>query len=215
MSKVGVLGSGVVAQVLAAGFKKYGHEVMVGSRTPAKLAGWQAGAGAGCELGTFDEAAAFGDLVVLAVNGNVAGDVLNLAGTVNLAGKTVIDACNPIAAAPPVNGVLQFFTGPNDSLMERLQIQVPDAHFVKAFSCVGNAFMVNPQFPGGKPTMFICGNNTEAKAAVTGILDTFGWETADMGKVESARAIEPLCQLWCLPGLSGGSWTHAFKMLKM
>lgn len=98
--------------------------------------------------------------------------------------------------------------------MERLQRAVPAARFVKAFNSVGNAFMVDPQFPGGKPTMFICGNDDGAKWIVRGILDEFGWETEDMGKVEAARAIEPLCMLWCIPGFARNEWSHAFKLLR-
>jgi 8-hydroxy-5-deazaflavin:NADPH oxidoreductase len=109
--------------------------------------------------------------------------------------------------------VLQFFTGPNDSLMERLQKRFPAARFVKAFSCTGNANFVNPKVPGGPPTMFICGNDEPAKKQAQEILDRFGWETMDLGPVEAARAIEPLCMLWCIPGFRGNHWTHAFKML--
>ncbi len=210
--KVGVLGSGVVAKVLASGFLKHGHQVKVGSRTPAKLADWATANPAG-SVGSFADAAAFGELIVLAAAGKAAADVLRLAGARNLAGKTVIDATNPIADAPPVNGVLPFFTNINESLMEQLQREFQDAHFVKAFNSVGNNLMVNPQFEGGKPTMFICGNSEPAKTAVTGILNQFGWETADMGAVEAARAIEPLCMLWCIPGFARNQWTHAFKLL--
>jgi len=110
--------------------------------------------------------------------------------------------------------VLKFFTTMNESLMEQLQRQFPDAHLVKAFNSVGAAFMINPQFEGGKPTMFICGNDAQAKKTVTGILDQFGWETADMGGAEAARAIEPLCMLWCIPGFLRNEWGHAFKLLK-
>lgn len=215
MSKIAILGSGQVGQVLADGFLKHGHEVMRGSREPAKLADWKAGAGGKAQVGTFSEAATWGEIVVLAVKGTAASAAVELAGVANLAGKTVIDATNPIADAPPEHGVLRYFTDMNESLMERLQKQAPAAHFVKAFSSVGNAFMVNPSFPGGPPTMFICGNDAGAKAQVKQILDQFGWDTADMGAVEGARAIEPLCILWCIPGLSGGSWTHAFKLLRL
>jgi predicted dinucleotide-binding enzyme len=164
-------------------------------------------------VGTFGEAAQFGELVVLAVKGTAAREALALAGDSNVAGKTVIDATNPIADAPPVNGVLKFFTNLDESLMEQLQKAFPNAHFVKAFSSVGNACMVNPQFQGGKPTMFICGNDEAAKAAVRAVLDQFGWDTADMGKAEAARAIEPLCMLWCIPGFLRNDWVHAFKLL--
>jgi 8-hydroxy-5-deazaflavin:NADPH oxidoreductase len=215
MSKIAVLGSGQVGQVLADGFLKHGHQVMRASRDPKKLATWKAGASAQASVGTFAEGAAWGDVVVLAVKGGAAEAVVELAGAQNLAGKTVLDATNPIADAAPQNGVLKFFTNLDESLMERLQKKVPSAHFVKAFSCVGNAFMVNPQLPGGPPTMFICGNDAGAKAETRKILDQFGWDTADMGAMEAARAIEPLCMLWCIPGLTGGGWTHAFKLLRL
>ena len=198
---------------MAGGFIKHGHRVVLGTRDTAKLADWVA-QHQGAQTGSFADAAKFGELVVLAVKGMVALDALNAAGPVNLAGKPVIDATNPIADAPPTNGVLKFFTSLDASLMEGLQQAIPDAHFVKAFNSVGNALMVNPQLGGGKPTMFICGNDDKAKETVRGILDQFGWETADMGKAEAARAIEPLCMLWCIPGLTRNEWSHAFKLLK-
>src|SRR5262249_13881775 len=154
-------------------------------------------AGAKAATGTFAETAKFGDAVVLAAKGSAAESAFELCGPSNLAGKLVIDAMNPIADAPPVNGVLQFFTQNNESLLERLQKKAPKAKLVKAFSCVGAAFMVNPDFGGVKPTMFICGDDQGAKDATRAILDQFGWETEDMGGVASARAIEPLCILWC------------------
>jgi len=96
--------------------------------------------------------------------------------------------------------------------MEQLQNAFPESDFVKAFNSIGSAFMVDPSFES-KPTMFICGNNEKAKMEVTKILDLFGWESADFGKVESARAIEPLCMLWCIPGIAKNEWSHAFKLL--
>ncbi|CAN5324478.1 NAD(P)-binding domain-containing protein [soil metagenome] len=214
MKKVSVLGSGQVGEVLANGFLKHGYAVMRGSRDVVKLADWKSGAGANASSGTFAEAAAWGEIVVLAVKGTAAEAAVDLAGARNLAGKPVLDASNPIADQPPEEGVVKYFTGPNESLMERLQKRAPEAHFVKAFSCVGNALMINPDFGGTKPTMFICGNDAGAKAETTKILDQFGWETADMGMAAGARAIEPLCMLWCIPGMRGGGWAHAFKLLK-
>jgi len=211
--KVGVLGSGEVARTLASGLLKHGYEVKLGSRSPEKLAEW-AEANAGGSTGTFADAASFGELVIVAVKGNAAAEALRLAGAGNLKGKAVADTCNPIADAAPVNGVLQFFTGPNESLLEQLQSEFKDAHLVKAFNSVGSARMVDPVFEAGKPTMFICGNSESAKKAVGSILDDFGWETADMGGAEAARAIEPLCMLWCIPGFLRNEWTHAFKLLK-
>jgi predicted dinucleotide-binding enzyme len=139
---------------------------------------------------------------------------LGLAGAENLAEKTIIDATNPIAEAPPVKGVLSYFTAQNESLMEHLQLEFPEARFVKAFNSVGSALMVNPRLEDGRPTMFICGNDAAAKKAVTEVLDQFGWETCDMGAVEAARAIEPLAMLWCIPGFLRNEWTHAFKLLR-
>jgi predicted dinucleotide-binding enzyme len=213
MKKIGVLGSGVVGETLANGFIKHGHEVMRGSRDGKKLDEWKRSAGDKAKTGTFAETARFGEVVVLAVKGVAAEPAVDLCGAA-LAGKTVLDTTNPIAESPPENGVLKYFTGPNESLLERLQQRVPAAHFVKAFSCVGNAFMVDPNFGGQKPTMFICGNDEKARAETTEILSAFGWETEDLGSATSARAIEPLCILWCIPGLQHGRWSHAFKLLK-
>lgn len=214
MTKVGVLGSGVVGQTLADGFLKHGHDVMRGSREPEKLASWKAGAGASASVGTFEEAARFADVVVLAVKGTAAESVVDLAGIENLAGKTVLDTTNPIGDGGPVAGVVPFFTGPNDSLMERLQKRAPRARFVKCFSCVGAYVMVDPKFDAGRPTMFVCGDDEAAKGETRALLDAFGWDCEDMGSSVSARAIEPLCQLWCIPGFLSNQWTHAFKLLR-
>ena len=211
-TKVGIIGSGAVAQALGSGFLKYGYDVMLGTRDLSKLEGWQK-SGSG-KTGSFSDAASFGEIVVLAVKGTMAAAALELAGTATLSGKVVIDTTNPISDLPPVNGVIQYFTRLDSSQMEQLQKKFPGARFVKAFNSVGNVFMVNPDFGGIKPTMFICGNDTEAKKQVTEILDQFGWETEDMGAAEAARAIEPLCMLWCIPGFLRNEWMHAFKLLK-
>ena len=211
--KIGILGSGVVATTLGGGFLKHGHDVTLGTREAAKLADWAKQNPRGRVAG-FAETAKSAEVVVLAVKGTAAADALRAAGAANLAGKVVIDATNPIADAPPVNGVLKFFTTLDDSLFERLQREFAAARLVKAFNSVGAACMVNPKFPGGKPTMFICGQDDGAKRTVTGILGQFGWEAADMGGVEAARAIEPLCMLWCIPGFRQNDWTHAFKLLR-
>jgi 8-hydroxy-5-deazaflavin:NADPH oxidoreductase len=208
--KIGIIGSGEVAQTLGAGFLKYGHEVVLGTRDPAKLADWVKTNPKG-KAASVPEAGKFGEVIVLAVKGTAASDALRAAG---VGGKVVIDAVNPIADAPPENGVLRFFTSAKESFMEMLQKDFPTAKFVKAFNSVGAPFMVDPKFSGGKPTMFICGDDAAAKATVTKILDQFGWETADMGSSVSARAIEPLCILWCLPGFLRNEWNHAFKLLK-
>ena len=211
--RIGVLGSGVVGEALSNGFLKHGHEVMRGSRDPGKLAAWKGGAGAKASTGTMVEAAKWGELAVLAVKGTAATAAAE-ACAAGLAGKTVIDTCNPIADAPPVNGVLRFFTSLDASLLEDLQKRVPQARWVKAFSCVGAGLMVNPDLPGGKPTMFVCGNDDGAKRQVSGLAQELGWEVEDAGKAEAARAIEPLCMLWCIPGFLKNDWVHAFKLLR-
>ncbi|MCB0315807.1 MAG: NAD(P)-binding domain-containing protein, partial [Calditrichaeota bacterium] len=207
--KIGILGSGIVGKTLAGGFLKHGYEVMAGSRQPEKLQDWKAEIGPKLQTGNYSETAAFADIIVLAVKGTVAKAVLKLAGIENLSGKTVLDATNPIADAAPVNGVLQFFSSLDQSLMEQLQQLAPKANFVKAFNSVGAHVMVNPKFET-RPTMFICGNNEAAKEITKKILDQFGWEVEDMGGTEAARAIEPLCILWCIPGFRENRWTHAF-----
>jgi predicted dinucleotide-binding enzyme len=211
--KIGIIGSGDVAKSLGGGFVKHGHEVLLGTRDPAKLSAW-AKEQPKARIGTFAEAAKFAEVVVLAVKGTAAADALRLAGPANFAGKPVLDTCNPIADAPPVNGVLSYFTTFGESLMERLQRDFPGAHFVKVFNSVGAACMIDPQFKGGKPTMFIAGNDAAAKRTTTAILTEFGWETEDLGGAEAARAIEPLCMLWCIPGFQKNDWVHAFKLLR-
>ena len=213
--QIGIIGSGIVGRVLASGFLKEGHEVMLGTRNVSKedVIKWQKENPSGL-LGSFQETAQFGEVVVLAVSGLAVEDAIELAGKEHFFEKIVIDATNPIAAVPPDNGVLKFFTTLEESLMERIQNILPDAKLVKAFNSVGNAHMYKPSFPDGTPTMFICGNDEKAKKTVTGILTSFGWETEDMGTVEAARAIEPLCILWCIPGFIHNKWNHAFKLLK-
>ena len=214
--KIGVIGSGPVGRVLGKAFLSEGHEVMLGTRNTSKdeVVKWKTENPKG-KTGTFDETAKFGDVLVLATNGLATEEIITMAGINNFNGKTLIDATNPIAAAPPTNGVLHYFTTLEESLMERIQKQIPNAKVVKAFNIIGNAFMYKPNFPGGTPTMFICGNDDEAKKTVTDILTSFGWETEDMGKVEAARAIEPLAILWCIPGFIRNQWMNAFKLLKM
>jgi 8-hydroxy-5-deazaflavin:NADPH oxidoreductase len=198
-------------KALAEGFIKHGHQTMIGTRDPAKLAEWKRQSqSAGGQLqrngGIRRSAGAGGE-------GLDRGRCIAPGGKRQPGRQAGDGRVQPIADAPPVNGVLKFFTTLDDSLMERLQREFPKAHFVKAFNSVGHGQFVNPQYKAGKPTMFICGNDDGAKAVTAQILEQFGWETADMGKVESARAIEPLCMLWCVLGFTKNEWTHAFKLL--
>jgi predicted dinucleotide-binding enzyme len=213
MVKVGILGSGDVGKTLAKGFLKHGYQVVIGSDHAEKLEEFK-GENPQIEIATFEQASKTGDIVVLCVKGTVAEKIIEKVKR-HLSGKTVIDSTNPIADVPPQDGVLKFFTTLDESLMERLQKIAPDARFVKALNSVGSGLMINPNFRDNtKPTMFICGNNDDAKMKVYKILEKFGFEIEDMGKAESARAIEPLCILWCIPGFLRNEWAHAFKLLK-
>jgi len=212
--RVGILGSGIVGRVLGAGFLKYGNGVMLGTRNPGKpeVQQWLRENPHGF-AGTFEQAAQFGDLIVLATLGRAAEEAIGLAGAANFAGKTVMDTTNPIADAPPVQGVLAFTTGPNESLGEKVQARIPQAHVVKVFNSVGGGRMVNPRYEQWTPTMFLCGDHPQAKAQVSEIVQQFGWEPFDCGGIIASRALEPLCMLWCIPGFSRNQWTHAFKLL--
>ncbi len=213
MKKIGILGSGKVGEVLGDGFLAHGHAVMRGTREPAKLQAWKDGAKGDASVGTGAETAAWGEIIVLAVKGTGAEQAIADAGAANLAGKLVIDATNPIADVPPRNGALTYFTGANESLIQRLQSKVPSAKFVKAWNSVGNPVMVNPKL-GTTPSMFICGNDAGAKQEASEILAKFGWEAIDVGGVELGYAVEALCILWCAPGFLRNDWVHAFKYLK-
>jgi predicted dinucleotide-binding enzyme len=210
--RVGVLGSGEVGQTLAKGLAVSGYEVRIGTRTPGKLAAFSKSTG--IREGTFQDVAGWAEAVVLAVLGTAALDAIELAGPSNVAGKLVIDTTNPISNEPPEDGVLRYFTGSNDSLMERLQAAHPQAAFVKAFNSVGSDLMVHPLLAGGPPTMFYCGNDAAAKAVVARILEQFGWDGEDMGGAAAARALEPLAMLWCIPGFRENDWVHAFRLLR-
>ena len=218
--QIAVLGTGVVGRALAAGFLKHGYGVVIGTAHPEKkiewpsqIAGIEAARLTKIKVIDYEDATRAAEIIVLATKGSASEAVVK-AIRPHIAGKIVMDAANPLADEPPENGALRFFTGPNESLMERLQKTAPEAHFVKAFSCIGSAFMVNPDFGGIRPTMFICGAQESSKKEVAGIVTQFGFDAEDMGGVEAARAIEPLAILWCLPGFLRNDWAHAFKLLR-
>ncbi len=215
MTKIGIIGSGIVAKTLGDGFIKHGFTVKLGTRFPDKLEDWDWNAGDKGSVGSVEAAAKEGEIVLAAVKGKHVVNVLKEVKK-HLKGKVVIDTTNPIDdSETPEHGVLNFFTNINQSLMEQLQEAIPEANFVKAFSCIGSHLMVNPRIAGGeKPSMFIAGNSKEAKGQVSEILKHFGFEPEDMGGVEGARAIEPLSMLWCIPGILNDEWAHAFKLLK-
>jgi 8-hydroxy-5-deazaflavin:NADPH oxidoreductase len=212
--RIAVLGTGDVGRVLGKGLARLGHEVKMGSRDAnnPKANAWAAEAGPSASVGDFAEAARFAEMAVLATLWSGTENALRFAGAENLAGKVLIDATNPLIFTPGAPPALAV--GHRDSGGEQVQRWVPRARVVKAFNIVGNAHMVNPQFPGGPPDMFICGNDAGAKSAVSGILTAFGWNTIDIGGIEGSRLLEPLCILWVGYGMRTNSWNHAFKLLR-
>jgi len=211
--KVGILGTGDVGRSIAKGFAGIGYDVMVGSRDANGVKAQAIAKDLGVKIGTFADAAKFGDIEVICTLGAGTENAITLAGPDNFAGKVVIDVTNPLdfsKGMPP-----GLYTGHNDSGGEQVQRLLPKAHVVKALNIVSNPDMVYPEFSDGKPDMFICGNDADAKREVTEILQKFGWDSIiDLGGIEISRYLEPLMIVWVLYGLKTGGWRHAFKMLK-
>lgn len=215
--KIGIIGSGHVGKTLAAGLSGLGHDVMLGTGTPDNQAALHAELGDKVAVGSFEDASKHGEMIIFCVKGTIAEEIMGKIAPM-IAGKTVVDTTNPIANAPPIDGVVQYFTDNSQSLFEKLIACAPEAKLVKAFNSVGNGVMVSPKYTlDGSvvtPTMFICGSDASAKAHVTELLIDLGWEAVDMGSPVAARAIEPLCMLWCIPGMLNNQWNHAFKLLR-
>jgi 8-hydroxy-5-deazaflavin:NADPH oxidoreductase len=214
--KIGILGSGDVGRKLADGFIELGHTVEIGSRNPYqdKITEWMAKHDKTKVFsGTFAEAASFGELDVIATLWTGTVDAIKMADPKNFANKIVIDVTNPLdfsKGMPP-----RLAIGHEDSAGETVQRMLPDSKVVKAFNIVGNPHFMHPDFHGGPPTMFICGNDGEAKKAVMDdILTKFGWETIDTGGIEGARLLEPLALLWITHYFRTGNGNHAFKLLQ-
>ena len=212
--KIGILGSGEVGRALGSGFAGRGHEVKIGSRSPksAELVAWRQKAGGKASTGTFAEAAKHGEVLLLAVQGTAAEDVIKLARPENFGIKVLIDVTNPLDfSGGPAPGL---FVGSKDSLGERIQRLLPNAKVVKCFNTVSNTQMVDPKYAGGAPEMLIAGNDAAAKKKVVGILKEFGWPGAlDVGAIEGARWLEAIVPLWVLVGAKIGRWDHAFKVV--
>jgi len=212
--RVGILGTGDVGKALGRGFASLGHEVKMGSRDAnnPKVKTWASEIGHAASAGSFAETAQFAELAVLCTLWSGTENALRLAGAQNLAGKVVIDATNPLAFTPGAPPSLAL--GHTDSGGEQVQRWVPQARVVKAFNTVGHAHFFKPHFPGGPPDMFIGGNDSAAKTTVTDVLTAFGWNTIDLGGIDAARLLEPLCIIWVLYGVRTNTWNHAFKFLK-
>lgn len=213
MLHVGILGSGDVGLRLGDGFVETGNIVRIGTRSPPKVQSWISKYGnSRASSGNFAEAAAFGEILVIATLWEGTAAAIRSADPKNFAGKAVIDVTNPLdfsRGMPP-----RLAVGHTDSGGETLQRLLPDAKVVKAFNIVGNPHMFRPEFPGGPPTMFICGNDEEAKQTVSKILASFGWEAVDIGNIEGSRLLEPLAMLWMTHYFRTNNGQHAFKLLR-
>jgi 8-hydroxy-5-deazaflavin:NADPH oxidoreductase len=210
--KVGILGSSDVAKSLARGFLNEGHEVMLGSREPEKLASWVQESGNSASSGTFSETAKFGELVVLAVNGAKSVEAVQIAGVDNFNGKVVIDATNPLdmSGGPPPKLIGSLGT----SSGELNQKALPGAFVVKAFNTVGHAHFYKPEFAGGPPDMFLCGEDADAKEQVSRICRAFGWNPIDVGGIGFSHYLEATAMVWIITAFTGSHWNQAFKLLR-
>jgi predicted dinucleotide-binding enzyme len=207
--RFGILGTGVVGKTIAARLAALGHEVMVGTRDPAEtlsrtepdtygnppFSAWQE-EHPEVRLGTFGEAAAHGEMVVNATAGAVSLEVLEEAGEANLNGKLLIDVANPLdfsKGMPPTLSVSN-----TDSLGEQIQRRFPEAKVVKTLNTMNAHLMVNPaQLSATDHTVFVCGDDAEAKAQVTELLRSFGWtDIIDLGDITTARGTEMLLPIW-------------------
>ena len=221
--RIGVLGTGMVGQVLAAKLAEAGHEVVVGTRDPAATLARQEPDGYGnppfsawhaqhpdVKVGSFADAAAHGELVVNATAGAASLDALRLAGEANLHGKVLVDLANALdfsKGMPP-----SLLVSNTDSLGERIQRAFPDVHVVKALNTMNALLMADPgQLADGDHTVFVCGDNDEAKAQVTQLLtEAFGWrDVIDLGDLSAARATEMVLPIWLR--LMGTLRTPAFN----
>jgi predicted dinucleotide-binding enzyme len=209
--QIGVLGSGAVGRALGRGWAKHGHQVVLGSGSPARAELQQWAAETGQSVADFGDAARAGELVALALLGMATVDVLHQVGPDALAGKVVIDATNPLTFE---NGRPGLFVGHTDSLGEQVQRTVPGARVVKAYNTVGNTLMVDPELPGGPPTMFLAGDDADAKQVVADLLAATGWDAVDLGDITAARELEAMCLAWVRYGVATGTWEHAFKLLR-
>ena len=197
--RFGVLGTGVVGHTIADKLVDVGHEVMMGSRAAGneKAVAWATERGAAAREGSFADAARFGEMVVNATAGAASVDALGAAGAENLAGKVLIDIANPLdhsAGMPPT-----FTVCNTDSLGEQIQRAFPQARVVKALNTINAEVMVDPSVVGDSHTVFICGDDPDAKERVSQLLQSFGWpseDIVDLGDIAGARGAEMYLALW-------------------
>lgn len=215
---IAVLGTGPVGRAVAGRLAQLGHSVTVGTRDPggtatrADYAGWAA-EHPQVRLATFSDAASGADLVVNASGGDVALGILESAGTQNLAGKVLLDISNPLdgsAGFPPT-----LFVKDDDSLGEMIQRAHPDARVVKSLNTMNNSLMVDPQRLGEDSTVFVSGDDAEAKATVVQLLRQLGHgDVIDLGGIDTARGPEMWLPLWIRINLALGGNDFNIKVVR-
>lgn len=211
--KIGIIGSGNVGQALGLGFAKSGHEVKIGSRDPSKLSEWLSKAGSNASVGTNNEAAAFGEIIVFCPAWSGAANALELSGKDHFNGKIVIDTTNPLkfeeGKAPSLS------IGYPDSAGSTLQKWIPNAKVVKAWNSIPGHIMANPKLlTEGAPDLFICGNDALAKKTVEALAKEWGWEVVDMGDISQAAYLESLAMVVISFGITRNNWNIGPKLFK-
>lgn len=210
--RIGVIGSGSVGQHLAAGLQELGHDVMIGTREPGRLAEWRS-AHPGVQVGSNADAAGHGEVVILATSWAGTHAALELAGTDNLRGKVLVDVTNPLDFG---SGKPELAQGAVPSAAELIQGWVPGAHVVKALNTLPAEGMLHPTtYFAELPSAFIAGDDQGARQTVRGLLESAGWPVVDVGELAMARHLESLALLWIRYGFDSG-WTkraHAFKLI--
>lgn len=212
--KIGILGTGSVGLTLADKLISIGHEVFIGSRTNenAKALEFIQSHAENCQTGTFESSAKFGEILFNCTAGMISIEALNLAGLENLANKVLIDVSNPLdfsQGMPPTLSIVN-----TTSLAEAIQEAFPNTHVVKALNTMWAGLMVNPNLVGnGDHEVFLAGNSLEAKQAVQGILESFGWlseHIRDLGDISKSRGLEMYLPLWL--SIYGANKTGAFNI---
>ena len=212
--KIGILGSGNVGKSLASGFLKLGYEVKIGTRNPEKLKEWSQKEGKGLSVGSFSEAAGFGEMAVIATMWGGTENAIKMANKNNFSNKIVIDTTNPLKTEKEGEAPTLAVAYPQSAGI-LVQKWLPDAKVVKAFNTVGSHYMTNPKLQEGTPDLFIAGNNLEAKNKVKEIASALGWKDIhDLGNIEQSHLLEAIAMAWIKHGFNNKDWNHAWKMLK-
>lgn len=217
MKKIAVLGTGMVGSTIGSKLIQLGYEVKMGSRTATneKAAEWVKANGANASQGTFADAAKFGELIFNCTKGENALEVMQMAGVENLSGKILIDISNPLDFSKGMPPTLLPALVNTNSLGEEIQKLLPQTHVVKTLNIVNCEVMVNAAKCGGDATMFVAGNNSEAKKEVEKILHQFGWnDIIDLGDIKHSRSTEMMLPIWLSVYLATQNGYIGFKIVR-